>query len=145
MVDNYIVMSDIAKNAGDLLKAAQVKIDSAGKTVQEKGSTLIQKGVSFGFNPGMGGNFFAAMDKNYTVSEQCTGCSICVNLCPVQNITMENKRPKFNHECEQCFACLHHCPEKAIDYENTTQNKKRYINPDIKLEEILYGNTGRVQ
>jgi hypothetical protein len=38
------------------------------------------------------------------------------------------------------MACIHHCPSKALNIGNETQNKKRYINPNVTLQEIIHGN-----
>jgi ferredoxin len=138
MVDNYIIF-DPRQNKDEALKAAQTGIDSACKTILRKEDTGIPKSNP-AFGPGLSAEALAGMDKNYRVSENCTGCGICSAVCPVKNITMENNRPLFNHRCEHCLACLHHCPERAINYENRTQNKERYINPEIRLEEIINGN-----
>jgi len=58
-------------------------------------------------------------DKNFLITDQCTECGICAQVCPVQNIVMERNRPIFLHSCEQCFACYHHCPEQAIRLQRT--------------------------
>jgi MinD superfamily P-loop ATPase len=81
------------------------------------------------------------MDKNFNVSENCTGCGICSKVCPVRNIEMVNNRPNFKHICEQCAACVQLCPSKALNIENKTQSRRRYINPDITITEIINGYT----
>lgn len=141
MVQNYIGMFNIPKNANDILKTAQIKINSITKIVQGKENSKIQKTNPLIFWAGIDAKTIAKMDRNFNVSEKCNGCGICIKICPVKNVVFENNRPKYSNNCEQCLACLHHCPEKAINYKNKTQKKGRYINPDIKLEEIINGNT----
>ena len=74
--------------------------------------------------------------KHYSVNDNCTGCTICTELCPVKNIEIQNNIPQFKHKCEQCMACIQYCPQKAINYKNATQNRRRYHHPDIDYKEL---------
>jgi Ferredoxin len=74
---------------------------------------------------------FPSKDGNFTVHDQCTGCGKCEKVCSVNNITMENNKPSWNHHCEFCLGCLQNCPVNAIDYGNKTQKRKRYVNPNV--------------
>jgi ferredoxin len=53
------------------------------------------------------------LDKGYSVNNDCIGCKICKDICPVKNIEMVDKKPKFNGHCEQCCACLQYCQKKG--------------------------------
>ena len=48
------------------------------------------------------------------ISDSCTGCGLCAKLCPMQNITMRNKKPSADENCTMCYRCISHCPQKAI-------------------------------
>lgn len=78
------------------------------------------------------------MDKAFTVSDTCTSCGTCVNVCPVKNIEMENERPKWQHHCELCCACLHYCPTEAIQLKmmQGTKGRGRYHHPDVKIADM---------
>ena len=82
------------------------------------------------------------MDKKFYADENCAGntpgsdCSVCADVCPVDNIKMINGKPLWQHKCQQCMACLQWCPEEAIQYGKSTAGRKRYHHPDIKLAEI---------
>jgi NAD-dependent dihydropyrimidine dehydrogenase PreA subunit len=80
------------------------------------------------------------VSKSFKVNNLCTGCGICEETCPSKNIGLENGKPKWSDKCEDCMACVQHCPKKAIYFNSKTINKKRYINPNIKLNELLYKN-----
>ena len=83
---------------------------------------------------------FPNKDRHYNVSDSCTDCKICVEICPVSNIETVGKRPSFNHHCEQCLACLQWCPSRAINFKNKTQERGRYQNPNVSLRDLAKGN-----
>lgn len=78
------------------------------------------------------------INKKFKVNNSCIGCGICEKTCPARNITLENDKPIWASKCEDCMACVQHCPKKAIYFNSKTINKERYINPNIKLNELLY-------
>lgn len=80
------------------------------------------------------------LDKNFSVSNNCTSCGICKAVCPVGNIDMPIGIPQFNHKCQQCMACIQYCSQKAINYKDKTQNKNRYQNAHIKWTELKMQN-----
>jgi predicted Fe-Mo cluster-binding NifX family protein/ferredoxin len=47
-------------------------------------------------------------------SEKCTGCGICVDVCPTGAIEV-NQQAEVNEEsCNGCAACVSECPNEAI-------------------------------
>ena len=50
------------------------------------------------------------------VSDRCTGCGRCVDICPMDNIKIEDGAARHGSECISCFACYHSCPENALTY-----------------------------
>ncbi|MFO8062959.1 MAG: EFR1 family ferrodoxin [bacterium] len=81
-------------------------------------------------------DYIHLMDSGFSVNNDCSSCSICSRICPVDNITMDNGLPHWHHNCEQCFACLQWCPEEAIQFGNS-EGKKRYHHPQITLNDML--------
>ncbi len=54
--------------------------------------------------------------RPFTLSEKCTGCASCVEVCPSSAISIVAKKSVINREsCIGCFECMHICPEHAID------------------------------
>lgn len=76
-------------------------------------------------------------DKAFFVQDNCDGCGICANVCPVNNIQLTNKKPAWQHNCENCLACLQWCPKEAIQYGKITVGRKRYHNPNITVKNII--------
>ena len=46
--------------------------------------------------------------------EKCTGCGTCVDTCPVEAITVEDKAVIDKENCIECGVCVEGCPEEAI-------------------------------
>ncbi len=78
-----------------------------------------------------------SISKSFKINNFCIGCGICEETCPAGNIKLKSGIPIWSNKCEDCMACVQHCPKKAIYFNSRTINKKRYINPNIKLEELL--------
>ena len=75
-------------------------------------------------------------DKNFYAEENCSSCGICENICPVNNITINDGVPEWHHKCQQCLACINFCPEKAIQFGSGTLKTQRYHNPEITFDDI---------
>lgn len=68
---------------------------------------------------------------------QCTGCGVCREVCPVENIVMDGMhRPQWLQQCEGCFACVAWCPSRAIQVGRFSRGLPRYHHPDVSLEEM---------
>ena len=52
-------------------------------------------------------------------AEKCVGCSVCVDVCPVEAIAMQddNKAIVDMEACIDCGACVPECPSDAIKME----------------------------
>lgn len=77
-------------------------------------------------------NKFATNDQKYHSTEKCIGCGKCVNVCPLQNISLKEGRPKWHGHCTMCMACYHHCPVNAIQYGKGTEGKGQYYFKNIQ-------------
>jgi len=75
-------------------------------------------------------------DKKFTAANTCNNCNLCRNICPVNNITLDNHKPLWNHKCERCMACIQWCPTQSIQYGKKTAAFKRYHNPTINATDI---------
>ena len=46
--------------------------------------------------------------------EKCTACAACVEVCPVDAITVEGSAKVDAEACVECAACAEECPVEAI-------------------------------
>lgn len=80
---------------------------------------------------------FPYMQKRFRAEKTCTGCGLCAQVCPVDNIVMSSaNRPQWLKKCEQCMACLQYCPVEAIQCLWWTKGRARYRHPGIAASEI---------
>ncbi len=136
MPDDYVISFKMPteEEAKKIIRKALPAIDAVADVI-EKGEKLKRKDYSpFDFLlTGIVNPVFvkhAASDKDYTVNENCVGCGECVEVCPVNNIVVQNGRPAFLHTCIGCCACIQHCPEQALNAKKTAENG-RYLCPKI--------------
>lgn len=65
--------------------------------------------------------------KKWHVTDACTGCGLCAQACPVNNIIMKDGRPVWGKDCLSCVSCYHECPHHAIEYGSATKGKGQYL------------------
>jgi NAD-dependent dihydropyrimidine dehydrogenase PreA subunit len=44
----------------------------------------------------------------------CSGCGLCAQRCPSQNIQMKDGLPHFSYHCTMCMSCAFRCPKDAV-------------------------------
>ncbi|QOX63715.1 4Fe-4S ferredoxin [Anoxybacterium hadale] len=76
-------------------------------------------------------NRFAMDTKKFYADDKCISCGLCEKVCPVHTIKVETK-PVWGKACTQCLACIHRCPVRAIQMGKGTEQKGRYLHPDLK-------------
>ncbi len=58
----------------------------------------------------------------------------------MDNITLKNGQPEWSIKCQDCMSCIHNCQKDFINIKKTPQNRGKYINPKISVEEIVLAN-----
>ena len=48
-------------------------------------------------------------------NETCVGCGVCVDMCPVNALSVVNGKVIVNEECIDCGACISACPVDALE------------------------------
>ncbi len=84
-----------------------------------------------------GSSYIHESDKYFRAGEKCNSCGICGKVCPVSNIEMQGGKPVWGHNCQQCMACLQWCPREAIQMGRTTEGRKRYRHPAIRIDDMM--------
>ena len=69
------------------------------------------KSSSFTVNPNTGE---AKMTKAVYIHKDCTKCNLCVQICPMKNLSIKNERVIHHKNCTGCYRCVNQCPHQAI-------------------------------
>lgn len=127
-----------------ILDEMKNKVNEIIPIIQKQGEYIDKNNTSFlasYIHPGLlyklGYRMINTMDRSFTVDDNCNGCSICQQVCPVSNISITGGKPEWHNKCQQCFACLQWCPKQAIQYGDKTLETDRYHHPEIKLNDII--------
>ncbi|MEM3536414.1 MAG: CoB--CoM heterodisulfide reductase iron-sulfur subunit A family protein, partial [Candidatus Bathyarchaeia archaeon] len=63
-------------------------------------------------------------EKAFVIADLCDGCKLCVPVCPVNAITVQENKAKIDpFQCVGCGACVPVCPKEAIDFRNSTSRQ----------------------
>jgi len=77
--------------------------------------------------------------------EKCNLCELCVQYCPVQNLSIESTEHgriiKYGDDCIYCVRCFNYCPQNAINIMKRTRDTDKYQRfrgqiPNFKLNKI---------
>ncbi len=118
------------------------RVPEIAQSIKEQRTTKLETRQLF-FQPLMSalhGKFIKQMPKvaaKYFTTDNCKLCGDCVKLCPVGNISIENKKIVWGEKCEQCMACIQWCGNEAIQLGDKTADRKRYHHNCISKKEIM--------
>ena len=97
--DSKMLKKSIEENRKIIFEADK-KIEKAALDIQN--GKYPQEGISF-FSHIIG-----------LFGQRCIGCGLCSQICPMNNITIENNKAVAGNMCTMCYRCISHCPQKAI-------------------------------
>ena len=123
---------DTPENAQRKISATKTNLDETVKLIQQRAKgnfDQLKGGASFLKSNILKPLFYGLLitDRKFRVSDSCIGCGICAKNCPLQNITMQNDRPKWNGHCTNCMSCYHRCPKNAINFGKASVGKGQYF------------------
>ena len=132
MPENYIAMFSApqADEARKIVAKAEPNIDCVIASIQSNQpfaptrNNLYDRFMSGPVNP-VFYRFFVKADA-FRATDACIGCGKCVELCPLNNIRLENGKPVWGKHCTHCMACICDCPKEAIEYGKKSKGKPRY-------------------
>lgn len=128
---NFMGMTvDREEVANEKIVKAKEKLPKVIESVRRrvKCSDMIRGGLPRFKSNVIGKSFYKwASDKPFFSTDECVACGICVKVCPLLNITLENDRPVWHGNCNTCDACYHYCPMHAVQYGNKTKGKGQYF------------------
>ncbi|MFA6931014.1 MAG: EFR1 family ferrodoxin [Lentisphaeria bacterium] len=132
MPNNYIVLSDRDKEIQihRKISAAQQQIPRIAEGILARRKEFqVKKGPLPRLLTSLIGGLFNKMcsDRKFRAESSCTACGLCVQLCALNNISLENRKPVWHGNCMHCMACLQHCPVQAIQYGHKTKHRSRYV------------------
>lgn len=76
-------------------------------------------------------------------TERCVGCGTCARVCPIGNITMQEREgqnpvPVMGSKCTSCLGCVHFCPHQAMELNGKHPDKSwQYHHPDVTLKDMI--------
>ena len=133
MPENYIALFPVPdkETSKQIIKEADKQIDKITSDINAENEfeTITPSGLGGTIKSGITNVAFYKMfvnAKGFHYTDKCIGCGKCVDLCPLNNINLKDKKPVWKNNCTHCMACICGCPTEAIEYKNKTQNKERY-------------------
>ena len=117
--DNKMLKKSLEENKR-IVREADKKIEAVGRKIVNEG-IYPQDGLSFMAHlAGLFGQrlWFYGKTAHYSdklkISEDCVGCGICANNCPMGNLKIVDGKAVADNKCAMCYRCISHCPKQAI-------------------------------
>jgi ferredoxin len=142
MPGNYVVRYSQEPETEEIIKQAQQTINNVAQAISSHTQKPIKQSsklLSQAANKIIYINT-KGFDKKFYATNDCVSCGLCSEICPVQNIKLENQHPIWQHNCERCMACIQWCPTEAIQYGKKTLDRTRYHNPNYTAKDIIAAN-----
>jgi ferredoxin len=143
MPNNYIIVGDVDTKEIENKKLLDAKqsISTINNTIKNRLDNFYQvkKGLLPAVMTSIVNPLFSKNSlntKSFHVNERCNGCGLCEKICNSGTIKVKEK-PIWGNNCSQCLACIHLCPTSAIQHGKSTEKKGRYMNPQIKVHDMI--------
>jgi ferredoxin/flavodoxin len=100
----------------------------AGRTLKARHVYLFETLITVPFNPVW--SKLSYKTKDFYTTDGCMGCGKCERVCPMNNVSLKDRKPVWGNNCTHCMACICNCPMEAIEYGKTSVGKVRYKCPE---------------
>lgn len=135
MPENYIALftTPAKEEAEATIRQAEAVIEKAA-LLMKKNEAFPQPAVTFRdkLSSGIVNDVFYPMfvhAKKFYATSACISCGKCAEVCPLNNIRLENGKPVWGKNCTHCMACICRCPSEAVEYGEHSKGLPRYICP----------------
>ena len=108
-----------------------------GEKLRARYVFMFEKLITIPFNPVWSKYKMSA--KEFFADSRCISCGKCEKFCPLNNISIKDKKPVWGSSCTHCMACIGNCPADAIGYGDVTREKGKYNFRNYKY--LISGNT----
>ena len=138
MPENYLAMFPVPdeEKSRRLVKIAlnrchrRAEDIAAGRPFGEKKPGAVDKLLSGFVNWGF--YKYSIGDKKFRTTDACVSCGKCVEICPLNNISISEGAVRWKGNCTNCMACISYCPAEAIEYGKKSAGRRRH-----RCEELL--------
>lgn len=132
MPENYLALfpTPDQEESLELIRKALQKVPAIAKTIRNQQMLevepeltrlgLLSHLVNPLFYP------FVVKAKKFHYTAKCISCGKCAEVCPLNNVKLENNKPTWAKNCTHCMACIAYCPVEAIEYGKVSRKRKRY-------------------
>ena len=124
--DMVSVLDAVPLKIADIIKA----IENKRVNYETKSSAILPK--NFTKLP-----FLTKPLARMSVTEKCNGCGLCCQLCPTNNIELQNGKATRNKSCIACTACANWCPQQAM---KSRWLKGQYRHPEVSAKDLITSN-----
>lgn len=117
--DNKMLKKPLEENQKIITEADQ-RIEEVAAKMRDTGE-YPREGLSFAAHlAGLFGQrlYFYTKTTGYSkklkISDACVGCGLCVNKCPMGNLSIKDGKAVSAGRCTMCYRCISSCPKQAV-------------------------------
>lgn len=119
IADEKALKRPLEKNK-ELVEQARQKIKASVKRLKDGEPTQEGLGLLYRLAGFFGQRaYFGHKTRRYSSglkvdTDRCIGCGLCEKLCPMDNITISEKKAVPGDRCTMCYRCINKCPGQAL-------------------------------